>query len=1013
MQVIFVKTMTAKWFCRLRRAIAKLKQNLFEKFKGGIEIMNKNFKRVISTVAALAMAASSFVAMAATYPDVTADSKYYSAIEQLSAMGIIDGFDDGTFKPDEKVTRAQMAKLVIGAKNLLADAEGNTRVIFDDVAAGKSEWAIGYVAEAYEEEIINGTSDTTFDPDATVTYMQAMKMLVNAAGYESWAQDEGGWPEGYRYWGRDLEIGKGISGVNDDTEMTRGQIAQMIANAMNAPKLELTGYDRDNGEKYAVYTQMDGKGEGFKSLLTEDWQTYPVYGRVMATSREGGALKGGQVAFDVEKTDRYVDTEVPYSTIDVINGKEVITNHGVVEVKKAEAEGTGAEDMLLEYAYALINVNDDDEAKILYIESAGKNKTVEFDSKLVNVASDANTVYVHKNENTTATAKYALRNAEVIVNGVKFDNYQKQSDKDLNGDKVVDSKDFTGEAGMVDVMDVVGKYAQGTITLVDTPTAGETSTDGKYEYILINSESTAIVSDVVVKEATDTIKINFEDATVGKNITIDTAADDVVYNFVDTNGAEVDPATIAADSVLSIAYDVNGTFEGSAFYSVVVSTDKVEGRVSSSYYDDLAKKTVYVINGTEYTIADGMSASLAAGNKTYEALLDKNGEIVKSKTLASSVNYAIVDRFYDDAKLGELTVTLVLKDGTKETYPVRDAAEAKATDAYKAIGENIVPLNDSSFAKAADRMVQYTVNKNGEVTLEKATATYVPNAEYSDVTGRVGSYAFATDAIILDAGAFAIDRTQSVSVSSLDNLVNEEKYDVIVVGDFDVSTGAYPMLVIVESNMQFTANSRMVVAAGAISTTEVDGVQVHELKVATPNGEATLQDEVAGSVIGSIAEGDAFIYYLDSDGYVADVIVIGDETTTTIGEIVIDTDSKTPGNQEITGKDGAVEFYCYPVMTKYDSSIGVATSTTAKVEGDKFLKFSVDAAAYMYDCSVMRNHVEKLSSIAGIAKSRIANSAYTDATKTTVDLTDGENEINYVIVRVYDDDVQEVYSIAK
>ena len=95
-------------------------------FKGGFEIMNKNFKKVIATVAALAMASSSFVAMAATYPDVTTDATYYSAVEQLSALGMIEGFEDGTFKPDEKVTRAQMreahALVVITNEPLLSCA---------------------------------------------------------------------------------------------------------------------------------------------------------------------------------------------------------------------------------------------------------------------------------------------------------------------------------------------------------------------------------------------------------------------------------------------------------------------------------------------------------------------------------------------------------------------------------------------------------------------------------------------------------------------------------------------------------------------------------------------------------------------------------------------------------------------------------------------------------------------------------------------------------------------------
>ena len=248
--------------------------------------MNKNFKRVISTVAALAMASSSFVAMAATYPDVTADANYYSAIEQLSALGIMEGFDDGTFKPEEKVTRAQMAKLVVGAKNQLAAAEANTTVIFEDVAPGKSEWAIGYVAKAYADDIINGTSATTFDPDATVTYAQAMKMLVNACGYEEYAQNKGGWPNGYLSYGAELEIGKGIKGVGNDTALTRGQVAQMVANAVKAPVLEVTGWYTDDGVKLPSYTQYDGEdGRSFKSLLTEEWNVYEVYGQVSDTKK--------------------------------------------------------------------------------------------------------------------------------------------------------------------------------------------------------------------------------------------------------------------------------------------------------------------------------------------------------------------------------------------------------------------------------------------------------------------------------------------------------------------------------------------------------------------------------------------------------------------------------------------------------------------------------------------------------------------------------------------------------
>ena len=58
-------------------------------------------------------------------------------------------------------------------------------------------------------------SDTEFDPDANVTYVQAQKMLVSAIGYETYAQAQGGWPTGYKTYAASLDITKGISGIKD------------------------------------------------------------------------------------------------------------------------------------------------------------------------------------------------------------------------------------------------------------------------------------------------------------------------------------------------------------------------------------------------------------------------------------------------------------------------------------------------------------------------------------------------------------------------------------------------------------------------------------------------------------------------------------------------------------------------------------------------------------------------------------------------------------------------------
>ena len=143
--------------------------------------MNKNLKKVISAASALAVSATGVAAFAADYPDVPNTANYYQAVNELSALNVINGYDDGTFKPEENVTRAQIAKMVVTAL-------GNTVSNAADAAAGKdtqftdvpgSHWAAGYISVATTsaaQSFSNGYSATTFGPEDNVRYAQAVKM---------------------------------------------------------------------------------------------------------------------------------------------------------------------------------------------------------------------------------------------------------------------------------------------------------------------------------------------------------------------------------------------------------------------------------------------------------------------------------------------------------------------------------------------------------------------------------------------------------------------------------------------------------------------------------------------------------------------------------------------------------------------------------------------------------------------------------------------------------------------
>ena len=108
----------------------------------------------------------------AAFSDVGDDNTYKDAITTLTKLKVIDGYEDGTFKPDGQITRAEFTKLIVfilGYKDLAYDSSD-----FTDVDA--SHWAKNYIQTAYNLGIIAGMGDGTFAPDAPVTYEQALKM---------------------------------------------------------------------------------------------------------------------------------------------------------------------------------------------------------------------------------------------------------------------------------------------------------------------------------------------------------------------------------------------------------------------------------------------------------------------------------------------------------------------------------------------------------------------------------------------------------------------------------------------------------------------------------------------------------------------------------------------------------------------------------------------------------------------------------------------------------------------
>ncbi len=188
-------------------------------------------KKVLSLVLVIAMVLSSFsFAFAANFEDVEGD--YEDAINALVALGVVRGYEDGTFRPENILTRAELAVLLVealGYGGLVAGSKSN----FSDT---QNHWSNGYVGIAAGTGLVLGYPDGTFKPDQPLTYDEAITMILRAIGYVDSAL-KGNWPTNFKVKAIDLDL---LDDVNMATAAAdRGGVAQILFNALELDMMEL------------------------------------------------------------------------------------------------------------------------------------------------------------------------------------------------------------------------------------------------------------------------------------------------------------------------------------------------------------------------------------------------------------------------------------------------------------------------------------------------------------------------------------------------------------------------------------------------------------------------------------------------------------------------------------------------------------------------------------------------------------------------------------------------------
>lgn len=591
-------------------------------------------------------------------------TKYEEAIAKLAALDTIKGYEDGTFKPENTITRAELATVITFILGLqdAADLAKDNPTKFSDVKV--NEWYTGYINIAANENVIAGYPDGTFKPNEKVSYSEAVTMLVNSLGLKQVVDKAGGtWPSNYMSKASQLGITKVLSNVDGAASAIRGDVFMMAWETLLQDQWGATGFN-DLGEI--------NYGNLHKTLLESKYPDY-VYNNngkmeakyfeevlVLNTPATKDTLKSNQVEIELE------------DIADMIN----VTLNKASDTKPYLSDNSGDRIVII--------LPDDMDASTLL----GKEVTIFFgkdnEVKYIKATSDAlaegelESIDLANNKVKIDGTKYAFaKDADIYVNNIELnDEITGIDDDDINTKLTYINNLMNNMNGIVKaetLMNSSNKITSLQVTVAGTfniATVDANDQDYKFEQFIVKS----IRSDSAVVDLAGTRKFKIDD--------ISEEDSNVV---VVKNGKTVDASEIEAENVIQLSKNTDGNIR-----VINVTDNKVTGTL-----DRVATGYTLRIDGTSYEI--GQNAKLSTENDIEETVnmnsdistlletevtlyLDMNGNYILAmgeSEVTLAMQYGIVARtpqasdiMYDDNDEPYLRLQIVDENGSKIAYKI-------------------------------------------------------------------------------------------------------------------------------------------------------------------------------------------------------------------------------------------------------------------------------------------------------------------------------------------------------
>ncbi len=691
----------------------------------------RNLKKLVALIVTLAMVATFAIpAFAATPADVKG-TDYEGAVTRLVALGVIAGYPDGNFGPNDSITRAQAAAVLVRALGFEATAEAAKGVTkFSDVAA--NYWGAGYINLAVSLNLIKGYGDGKFGPEDKVTYEQIVTMIVRALMQEAYAENKGGFPTGYLLQARVIGFTddvKGASGV----DATRGIVAQLVDNAKAKPIYIQTGFGDSPTYGPGDETFLSRLGMELKDA-NED---VIVTGTPGSTGLDANTMAVGSTTFDVvvgmfdvesllgKKVDLWTNSDGDVVLAEVVEGTAVVASSIEYDVADAVYTATLPDDTTIDYtvaagAGAIYNLK----SSTVLATLAAVNAVDEDRLQISLVVNDDEEIQFINAVKFGSAIEAGDPVVNTVAKSIKINSYWiKRNDEDIK--KLVVEKD--GE-----IADYTA-IKDGDILFVAF-TEGGTTTECDDDYLYVKATSKTITGTLKAAKPslTAATSIKVGDTWYDKSEFINTIAD--TDDYVDTEiTVTLDPAgkVFAIDGTTSSSPDKYGVIIGSLYTP------------ANTLEDDVYKVKLLTASGDEITY------SVIDEDETLDLRTAIQGTTATGKLIKYFIN--------SDGNLSDVTIT---------GNPVTSTATVIDVDHNK-YGGKYVTSDIVVFSKDTDggySVVKWAEISDDDTAQAFATVKDDDTGEYvallldaPELTTTTDVYAYTTDKTAIADGKFIID----------------------------------------------------------------------------------------------------------------------------------------------------------------------------------------------------------------------------------------------------------------